>query len=93
MQFQSLFDCLHEQGMSEWQSQLDEQLREYFANIKHGDFPKWQQALNELPSITPSRIDLNQDAVVIGDTVDINNAESEQLINVLKTFMPWRKGP
>ncbi|MCG8379028.1 MAG: tRNA 5-methoxyuridine(34)/uridine 5-oxyacetic acid(34) synthase CmoB, partial [Proteobacteria bacterium] len=40
-----------------------------------------------------SRIDLNQDVVVIGDTADINNTESEQLINVLKTFMPWRKGP
>ncbi|MEM7027810.1 MAG: hypothetical protein AAF410_06265, partial [Pseudomonadota bacterium] len=40
MQFQSLFDCLHSHGMSEWQLQLEQQLTDYFADVNHGDYSR-----------------------------------------------------
>ena len=93
MSFQSLFECLQERGMSEWQSQLNKQLQDYFSNINHGDYPKWQQALDELPVITSSKSYLDSDAIVIGDQADIDISQHEQLTRSLKAFLPWRKGP
>ncbi|MEM6999069.1 MAG: tRNA 5-methoxyuridine(34)/uridine 5-oxyacetic acid(34) synthase CmoB [Pseudomonadota bacterium] len=93
MQFQSLFDCLHSHGMSEWQLQLEQQLTDYFADVYHGDYSRWQQALAAMPTLVPTYTEFNHDAIVIGQASEIDTAQREQLFNSLQTFLPWRKGP
>ena len=38
---------------------------------RHGDYGRWQAALSALPEIEPAGIDLNADAVRIGDAAQI----------------------
>ena len=54
----------------------------------HGDYPRWQAALDRLPAVeTGWRIESGR--LVAGAPV----AEPEALAGLLKTWIPWRKGP
>jgi len=88
-----LLALLVHQGMPVFASKLSQQQTEYFRNITHGDFPQWQVALNCLPAISPSVIDLNKPAIQIGIKTDCTDAERELLAAQLRLLMPWRKGP
>jgi len=76
-------------------------LQDYFPDFKikidsafkHGDVPKWESVLNQLPDIKPSLIDLNQGTIKIGEVHDCDGEERDLLRNKLMNFHPWRKGP
>ncbi len=63
---------------------------------KHGDLPRWQQALAELPARTPVVIDpdrdLNRAAIRIGSATE-SPMPAEALESTLMQLHPWRKGP
>lgn len=59
----------------------------------HGDWPKWQAALDQLPESVPSAVDFSLDAVTLGGAGDLSQAEQGRLVEALKELMPWRKGP
>ena len=79
--------------MSEWHKQLVPQLTAYFSKPKHGDYPRWQSALDRLPDIKASGCVFDSDSVTIGEHTDCNDDRREQLRGLLREFMPWRKGP
>lgn len=79
--------------MPEWRTALAPKLSDYFSNPKHGDFPRWQSALRRLPDIKPSGCVFDGDSVTIGKQDDCSDDSREQLREVLREFMPWRKGP
>ena len=58
--------------------------------LRHGDYPRWRAAVDDLPLITA-------DDVRFADTVQVAGALSgsdrERLIKSLETLRPWRKGP
>jgi tRNA (mo5U34)-methyltransferase len=59
---------------------------------RYGDLPAWYEALQQLPDITPSTIDLvNQ--VSIGTSTDAPPATIGRLEQTLRALIPWRKGP
>lgn len=59
----------------------------------HGKTPSWQKRLSELPTITPSKIELDQDWITIGEASDLNEAQQIAMLEAAKHFKPWRKGP
>jgi tRNA (mo5U34)-methyltransferase len=73
--------------------QLAEQLAKRLAQYLHGDLEKWQQALDALPDIKPSILDLNSSAIKIGAADDIDEATRQTIIRELRKIHPWRKGP
>jgi len=73
--------------------QLAEQLAKRLAQYLHGDLEKWQQALDALPDIKPSTVDLTSPAVKIGGADDIDKATRQTIIQELRKIHPWRKGP
>ncbi len=91
--YQHLFGMLEENGMSDWSATLQQQLADYFTEVKHGDYPKWKAAIDSMPSIKPGSIALQQDAVQIGTTKDLSEQDKSLLHTQLQTLMPWRKGP
>lgn len=93
MNYQKLFDVLSANSMHEWAALLASQTEEYFANINHGDYIKWQSAIDQLPEIKPSRVILDSDCVVIGDSFDCDSGVIDNLSEQIKKLMPWRKGP
>jgi len=60
---------------------------------RHGDLPKWLKTLDQLPNIKPSVINLNSNAITLGDENDITSQQLDTLRSTLMDLAPWRKGP
>jgi len=67
------------------QQQLDAKLE-----VGHGDLQRWQGALDALPVLTPSQIELRECFALDGDC---DEATRVQLRQALLGLSPWRKGP
>ena len=77
------------QHVPQWQATADV-LSERFHSSFHGDFDRWQAALDELPTIEVTSSALG-DVVSVSGTVDRSQAKS--LRTTLMELHPWRKGP
>ncbi|NNC54705.1 MAG: tRNA 5-methoxyuridine(34)/uridine 5-oxyacetic acid(34) synthase CmoB, partial [Pseudomonadales bacterium] len=65
-----------------------------FDQRRYGDLPRWQQALDALPDIFPTKVSLSADVVTAGNASDLASpAQREQLEQALRGLHPWRKGP
>jgi tRNA (mo5U34)-methyltransferase len=53
----------------------------------------YQAALDALPTVIPSRIDLDRDRVCIGDPDDLSEDQQRPLLKAMEALIPWRKGP
>ncbi|WP_054112974.1 tRNA 5-methoxyuridine(34)/uridine 5-oxyacetic acid(34) synthase CmoB [Marinagarivorans algicola] len=77
-------------------SPLAEAIPEAVANNlhvdRHGDLARWLEALDAMPTATPSLIDL-RDSVTIGQAHDLTPAAQAALHHSLRALIPWRKGP
>jgi tRNA (mo5U34)-methyltransferase len=72
---------------------LVEQLQKRLAQFAHGDMNKWREALEALPDVKPSIIELKADTVKIGTSQDADETTRGQIEPLLHRFHPWRKGP
>jgi len=86
-----LFDQLAELGLAEWAESLKPGLLPRFQ--KHGKFSEWQVVLDNLPDATATLVDLNQAAIEVGIEADLTVEQHNKLLEQLKQFHPWRKGP
>jgi len=93
MYTQHLFDQLAELGLSEWAEQIKPTLSHRLSASHHGDVDKWQAALSSLPDAMPTVVSLSQAAIEIGIEADLNNEQHTTLVEQIKQFHPWRKGP
>ena len=74
------------QDIARFTDNLPESLTETLRK-KHGDSPRWEQALLDLPEFENLAVDLNSGVIIKGDTHEV------ALHDALKHLMPWRKGP
>ncbi len=58
-----------------------------------GNAFSFNNALESLPELTPSRIALDNSKVVIGSRSDIDKGSFDKLNRALYQLCPWRKGP
>ena len=88
-------DLLHNrwQGtpLEPWLASLEDAVSEGLSPLRYGDLPRWRQALESLPSLTPLRVVLDRAAV--GCEGSITPQEKNQLTSALRGLHPWRKGP
>ena len=75
-----------------WAEQLPEQINQQINVERWGDLPRWQQALEALPDLTPSSLEFS-DEVAIGTAQDSDPETRTQLQQALMELHPWRKGP
>ena len=90
--YESLYPQLESLGQSEWSSQLKKDVPAEFSDKRHGKMPVWQHALQALPELEPSHRDL-KNRVEIGTIDDLDAFAKATMIELLKVFHPWRKGP
>lgn len=94
----NLYDALYPQlinmGQQRWAEQLRTTLPEKLDLDSHGKMPDWLGALQSLPELHPSRVEL-KDSVTIGSSADLDlgKVDRERLIAQLQALHPWRKGP
>lgn len=75
-----------------WLDTLPAQLSEWRSHALHGHFASWERMLENLPDITPTECDL-KNGVIANKTPALSSGEQLGLHNILKSLMPWRKGP
>jgi len=90
--YDALYPQLAAMGQERWAEQLQIALSKERLLERYGDMPEWLNALDTLPELRPSHIDL-QDSVTIGSSADLGRISREELIDKLQAFHPWRKGP
>ncbi len=90
--YQSLYPQLEALGQHQWAQQLRQTLPGKFAVVTNVQLAGWQTALQALPEIRPSQIELKT-GVEIGRAEDLGSVSREEFKAQLKTFHPWRKGP
>ncbi|MBV1915685.1 MAG: tRNA 5-methoxyuridine(34)/uridine 5-oxyacetic acid(34) synthase CmoB [Pseudomonadales bacterium] len=91
--FSLLYRQLEDVGLESWVTPLSQQITNKLNPLNHGDLPRWYDALDQLPDIRPTSIELNRSAVTIGQGQDAGQTDLHTLIGLLKEFKPWRKGP
>ncbi|MDF1588460.1 MAG: tRNA 5-methoxyuridine(34)/uridine 5-oxyacetic acid(34) synthase CmoB [Gammaproteobacteria bacterium] len=90
--YQALFDYLILAQQQPWALQLQQIIETNLADNAHGKMGEWQQALNALPVVTASDVDL-KNQVEIGKADDLTPEQHAQFLQQLIHFHPWRKGP
>lgn len=90
--YTSLYPQLEALGLTQWSRQLQQIIPERMSSDGHGDMAGWQKALQGLPELTPSEVEL-QEKVKIGCADDLELIDREALAKKLQSFHPWRKGP
>lgn len=90
--FQPLLRQLSTTPLAPLAEALPEALAAGLSVERYGDLPKWYAAMEQLPDITPSVIEL-ADRVAIGKPADASAATLAQLEQALRALIPWRKGP
>ncbi len=80
-------------ALEPWGNQLIEHIESRFHTERYGDLPRWQEALDSLPSITTSLVHLDSTAVTVGHRDEISDTDQNSLDRALRALHPWRKGP
>jgi tRNA (mo5U34)-methyltransferase len=75
--------------LAEWANGLQARLDAKMAK-GHGDLQRWQSALDALPDLTPSRVDLADSFTLEAECDPHTHA---RLHSALMGLSPWRKGP
>jgi len=93
IELDQLINAMAGTELEAWGEQLPAQVEARIDSGRYGDLPRWQAALSALPKTVPTLVDLNADAVTVGQASDISPAEHEALKDTLMGLHPWRKGP
>ncbi len=84
-----IYQQLRLAGFEDWVTEIDAWQQQFFSPGQHGDFLRWQAALDSLPEIANSVADFNAAAVTVTGACQ----DAQQLDTSLRALRPWRKGP
>ncbi|MGK2889205.1 MAG: tRNA 5-methoxyuridine(34)/uridine 5-oxyacetic acid(34) synthase CmoB [Candidatus Malihini olakiniferum] len=90
--FSNFYQLIVKGPLSHWLNTLPAQLSTWQRESLHGKFKQWFNAVEHLPELTPSTLDLQQ-SVTAALLPDISQGQREGLEVRLRQLMPWRKGP
>jgi tRNA (mo5U34)-methyltransferase len=91
--YQPLIDRWRDGDLAPWAALLPEQIEHGMSQRRYGDLPRWLGALDRLPDIAASRVQL--DAARVGAAAEPSPGERirSRLSDALMELHPWRKGP
>ncbi|EED31343.1 putative methyltransferase [gamma proteobacterium NOR5-3] len=90
---QTLKDRWADGPLAAWGSLLEEQVAAGLSVARHGDIPRWQNALESLPDITTDEVLLDGAAVGVAASSRPDAVTAQSLEAALRGLCPWRKGP
>lgn len=91
--YHPLYKTLKVNKAIRWLDQLPTQIEQAFDFKSHGSAKSWLENVQNLPEFSSAECVFNQSAIKIGASSDLNTKDKQSLIDLLKTFHPWRKGP
>ncbi|AUM12626.1 tRNA 5-methoxyuridine(34)/uridine 5-oxyacetic acid(34) synthase CmoB [Ketobacter alkanivorans] len=92
MDYSRFFKHISQTGLAPFADHLSRMLAAVEPD-KHGDYERWQQALNGLPQVAVSSMAFDASAVRVGQVDDCDASVRQQIEQCLRGLHPWRKGP
>lgn len=89
--YDRLFAWIEESPLKHWLDSVPQLSEERLS--KHGDLPRWLEALSRLPTLTPDSLDLSVPCLRIGSASQVTDEDRKAISEALMAFHPWRKGP
>ena len=93
MSYQSLFKLIQGTQLEPWLDTIEQQIDTGLSEIRHGELPKWQKVLKELPEIEVGQVNLDAPAITVIAKQKLDENKKNELKALLQQLMPWRKGP
>ncbi|OCA52791.1 tRNA 5-methoxyuridine(34)/uridine 5-oxyacetic acid(34) synthase CmoB [Photorhabdus namnaonensis] len=90
--FGNFYQIIAKNNLQHWLNCLPAQLQEWQKAALHGNFKSWVKTLENLPAISPTQLDLKNGVIAERDP-PLFAGEKVCITNILRIFMPWRKGP
>ncbi len=90
--YEPMYAALQDTAVSAWVPELKTAVTNAYMNNNHGDMLRWLNAINNLPKVMPSTINLKE-KVQIGQASDLTPKQQKTLEENLRQLHPWRKGP
>ena len=84
---------LESEGLTRWADVIERQLDSFIHEAPHGDWTRWQQALDQLPELGEGVVVCEDGALDIRPDHTLHPGELTRLSGGLKALHPWRKGP
>lgn len=97
MQTDGIYQRMLAAGLSDWAAIVDAQLEDFFRHSPHGDWPRWQAAIDSMAHITKAGV--RGDVTIANGAIHVDlglalaESQREPLANSLQVLHPWRKGP
>lgn len=91
MDYRAFLEHFRRTGLEAWLGRIHGQIAEGLSEKRHGDLPRWREALAALPDLQPREILLDRPAVTVAG--EASAGERAQLREALMGLHPWRKGP
>ncbi len=90
-----LIKLLDQHSMPALAAMVDDMVKSGLDVERHGDIPRWQEAIASLPSLDVDSVELNHDTITVKTAVKSGASDSQQhrLRSALMGLHPWRKGP
>lgn len=92
MDISRLIEAFEDTPLSSWLAEQPAVIEAFLHNPRHGDMPRWRDALAQLPEIDACEFDLSQ-AAIFATCPGFNAEHKQQCHDAFKQLMPWRKGP
>lgn len=90
---QALKQAMLETSLATWSESIDDDLHVALSERVHGNEQQWGAALEALPLIESSRIDMKSGTIEIYGDLPLDHEIKQTLQTHLEAFIPWRKGP
>lgn len=91
--YQPLLQTLTELKADAWVDLIPQQIAQAFDLKANGNAANWLTVLEQISAGKTSVLELNSAKVKIGAATDLDEAALATLLEQLKVFHPWRKGP
>lgn len=91
--YRYLTQALRDAGLDGWAQTVPQTAQQKLTESGHGDLQRWLDALQQLPDVNPSGIQLNRPSITVGNAHDCTDQTRRQLEQQLRNLWPWRKGP
>ncbi|MBI0153941.1 tRNA 5-methoxyuridine(34)/uridine 5-oxyacetic acid(34) synthase CmoB [Gilliamella sp. W8128] len=90
--FGDFYQIIAKNKLKNWLEVLPAQLANWQKQNLDNRFSQWINSIKHLPVITPFQVDLLH-SVTAKTEQPLSSGEQQRITQLLKTMMPWRKGP
>ncbi len=93
IEFGDFYQLIAKSPLSHWLDTLPAQLSSWQRESLHGKFKQWFNAVEYLPTIMPTQLDLKHSVSADVEQGAITDRQRDAINKMLRELMPWRKGP